>query len=485
MEDLFRQLIDRAEAPGGESWLRSCLAQQPTSSSYTAGSSGPEVPPTDDRIAEIDAPAQEEEDERDPRPTKRHRKKRRPYSPPPASQRRGIPAMQQESVRAAQPSRREPQTAGLQQQQETASASSANSGETSICNVSNVSMANNLANFSEMLSKMFQFFSANSVAASSAAVSNLNTSNQASSAGSANIMSSGDSMLMANVVSTENTTPVVTNVTPLTNMSAAWAGSSGVTATSSLPSISESLSMGKGSGIPEACFKEALTCEISPLGYHLTSAIKEKIWRQEFVELLALLPSSKDTSKQSDKKVDDKDDEKKRTAPKSFFNWLQAFTIYASVMGEKQPQLCSGLFRHLEIILEAYRNFGGSGWYLYDEMYRQKLAIHPGVRWGNKDVGLWLNFMLPQRSNPKNFNQQLFRKGVCYAYNDSQCKYAGNCRYRHECAHCSGSHPAAKCLKKGQSNQNNSKEPFLKGSDSSESLKNVTVAKGVPRQIES
>lgn len=80
--------------------------------------------------------------------------------------------------------------------------------------------------------------------------------------------------------------------------------------------------------------KEAMVCEISPL---------EKIWRQEYVDLLALFPSSKDVVK-SDKKTDDKDDERKQVAPK-------AFCIFASVLGEKHPQHCSGLFRHLESIL--------------------------------------------------------------------------------------------------------------------------------------
>lgn len=77
---------------------------------------------------------------------------------------------------------------------------------------------------------------------------------------------------------------------------------------------------------------------------------------------------------------------------------MQAFCKYASVLVEKQSHLCSGLFRHLDNILEAHKNFGSNVWYIYDEMYRQKLAIHPGVKWGDKDVGLQLNLMLPQRN---------------------------------------------------------------------------------------
>lgn len=44
------------------------------------------------------------------------------------------------------------------------------------------------------------------------------------------------------------------------------------------------------------------------------------------------------------------------------------------------------------------------------ENYRQKLAVHPGIKWGCKDVGLWLNLMLPQRTNPSRvYNQGHFR----------------------------------------------------------------------------
>lgn len=31
--------------------------------------------------------------------------------------------------------------------------------------------------------------------------------------------------------------------------------------------------------VPETFFKEALPCEMSPLGYHLSMAIKEKLWK--------------------------------------------------------------------------------------------------------------------------------------------------------------------------------------------------------------
>lgn len=55
------------------------------------------------------------------------------------------------------------------------------------------------------------------------------------------------------------------------------------------------------SGVAESCMKEALSVEISPLGYHLSTTIKEKIWRLEYIDLLTLLPNYKEFSKSDEK----------------------------------------------------------------------------------------------------------------------------------------------------------------------------------------
>lgn len=132
------------------------------------------------------------------------------------------------------------------------------------------------------------------------------------------------------------------------NVTAACARNNELTATSSVASMPEkNYSMSKASGVSEQCFKEALFCEISHLGYHLPLAIKEKIWKREFVDLLSLLLTNRENLK-NEKKSEEIEEKRKRLANKSFYNWLQAFCRYASILGEKQPHLCSGLFRHLD-----------------------------------------------------------------------------------------------------------------------------------------
>lgn len=147
--------------------------------------------------------------------------------------------------------------------------------------------------------------------------------------------------------------------------------------------------------VPEICMKDAMPCEVSPLGFHLSLAVKEKIRKGEFIDILSLLPLHKDFMVRTDRRGDEED--RRRPIPQSFNNWLQAFCIYAGVLAEKHPGLCGGLFQHVDHILEAYKNFGGLGWFYYDESFRQKLSIHPMLSWGMKDVELWLNLIPAQK----------------------------------------------------------------------------------------
>lgn len=58
-------------------------------------------------------------------------------------------------------------------------------------------------------------------------------------------------------------------------------------------------------------------------------------------------PLKKKSVVQESRKKMVKDEERKRVAPKSFYNWIHVFCIYGPVLGEKQPHHCSGLFPHL------------------------------------------------------------------------------------------------------------------------------------------
>lgn len=98
-------------------------------------------------------------------------------------------------------------------------------------------------------------------------------------------------------------------------------------------------------------------------------------------------------SEKLDLKKDDEGKRRYRLIPRTFSNWLQAFAILASVIGEKAPEHCSGLFGYMDSIGEAYRVYGGVAWLRYDEQFRQRKAVRPSLRWDHKDISLWMRLM--------------------------------------------------------------------------------------------
>ncbi|CAJ0931131.1 unnamed protein product [Ranitomeya imitator] len=102
-----------------------------------------------------------------------------------------------------------------------------------------------------------------------------------------------------------------------------------------------------------------------------------------------------DKGKKDDSKKEEEEKRRWRLIPQTFVNWQQAFAILASVIGEKFPENCSGLFCYLDAIGEAHRTYGGQAWLRYDEQFRQRKAVRPEIRWDQKDIGLWLKVMAP------------------------------------------------------------------------------------------
>lgn len=102
------------------------------------------------------------------------------------------------------------------------------------------------------------------------------------------------------------------------------------------------------------------------------------------------------------------------------------------------------------------------------------------------DVGLWLNLMLPQRQQytqrPKTaiIAQSTFRNGVCFAFNDSQCRFLYNCRYKHECSFCADTHPASRCFKKSATPAQ-SRDTNAKRMNASETVRNAVLARSISR----
>ncbi|CAJ0950815.1 unnamed protein product, partial [Ranitomeya imitator] len=134
--------------------------------------------------------------------------------------------------------------------------------------------------------------------------------------------------------------------------------------------------------LDDAARGEVYVCFEGPLGAHLKQEVREKIWKGEYIEIFSLLPLERfnlDRPRREDSKKEDEEKRRYRLIPRSFSNWLQAFAIMASVIGEKAPENCSALFCYLDAIGEAYRTYGGQGWLRYDEQFRQRKAFRPSI----------------------------------------------------------------------------------------------------------
>lgn len=134
--------------------------------------------------------------------------------------------------------------------------------------------------------------------------------------------------------------------------------------------------------------------------------------------------------------------------------------------------------------------YGGTAWLRYDEQFRQRKAVRPSIRWDHKDISLWMRLMTAPRAAGQPFHGAsggagtsagrpgASGKGCCWQFNEGSCKFGAECRYRHECSGCGGSHSLSRCFRKGKGRVG---EIEPKRGDSGDGPKNAPVLKGVPR----
>ncbi|OCT67608.1 hypothetical protein XELAEV_18038909mg [Xenopus laevis] len=111
----------------------------------------------------------------------------------------------------------------------------------------------------------------------------------------------------------------------------------------------------KALSVSDAAKGHTYICFEGPLGAHLKTEVREKIWKRENIDIFTLLPLERFNIEKwkrgkEHRKEEDEDRRRYRLIPRTFGNWLQAFSIMASVIGEKHPEHCSGLFCYLDSI---------------------------------------------------------------------------------------------------------------------------------------
>ena len=77
-------------------------------------------------------------------------------------------------------------------------------------------------------------------------------------------------------------------------------------------------------------------------------------------------------------------------------SWVTSFGIYASILGEKYPQLSQSLWAYQTFIVREARKCGGSGWQEYDLMFRQT-GLANNLKWDSVSSSLYsVTFGAPQ-----------------------------------------------------------------------------------------
>ena len=70
----------------------------------------------------------------------------------------------------------------------------------------------------------------------------------------------------------------------------------------------------------------------------------------------------------------------------SILTWVQCYCKYLATVSQKFPEAVAGMVGHLLVVVKAYLEVEEPGWRLYDEAFRENIAV-TGVRlWKGVDV---------------------------------------------------------------------------------------------------
>jgi hypothetical protein len=136
--------------------------------------------------------------------------------------------------------------------------------------------------------------------------------------------------------------------------------------------------------------------------------------------------------------------------------WTTAFSTYMGVLTDKFPNRAQEFLKYMSLIRHAARTHRGLGWCIYDHKFRQKASLNPALDWSIIDQQLWLLIFtvspeILRRENPlfnngpQKPNSSGGERGICIEYNRrGECSHQ-NCRYRHICNQCYGTHARRSC----------------------------------------
>lgn len=185
---------------------------------------------------------------------------------------------------------------------------------------------------------------------------------------------------------------------------------------------------------------------------HVSQQLQKQIRKGEFVKFESLL-TDQPGSKQPKFRVNletgsfDKVEDKQRL---TFYQWINAFTIYMSIRIQGRPDETQGLLRHMQIVQQLQTQ--GKDAIGYDRQFRLLKVQHPNIQWGEYFAEIVDSLPLTTQMYPVGqpgkigyrksrpfstpFRYSDNNKSACYAFNSQRgCRFT-SCRYTHKCSSC-------------------------------------------------
>ncbi|XP_052250039.1 uncharacterized protein LOC127857601 [Dreissena polymorpha] len=205
----------------------------------------------------------------------------------------------------------------------------------------------------------------------------------------------------------------------------------------------------------------------TPILSQVKKSICKDIWRNNFVEMAALLPSTLSTQANQYTLQLDSNSQISIT-PKSNLRkiltieqWTTAMIRFMAVYTFKFPSETQAILKYTEIVRDISSRRPGSAFIFYDTQFRLLRESIP-LPWDRLHTEFWLmactSFptqhsspsFCPQR-NPtrapyrQSSSYKKYLENTCFNYNKRSLCHTPSCPHPHTCGYCRGSHPAYEC----------------------------------------
>lgn len=203
----------------------------------------------------------------------------------------------------------------------------------------------------------------------------------------------------------------------------------------------------------------------SELTVNVSSIIKEKIHKGEYIDLAVLLADNQSINDLDQSLVIQNGQlvmKTKQHTQKIYTieTWTNAFIVYISIYIEVHPGQIQHLLKYMSMIRLGASRTTGIGWKVYDEQFRLRKSVNPNISWSSVDQELWLIYLHNTKPSYTQFGVADQTSTVrpntykCYAFNYNGACHKMTCTFKHACTYCNGGHPVINCaIKPTQSQQ--------------------------------